>query len=238
MIASLSFKTGDLIFFFCAWKSPDRFPTGCGLSLGRAWAGRSLLARLRLQFWKAEAAKSRVLPTAFRPSRAGTTLVRCAALWPCISKSQIYFIIFGTTLFRLLPSRWGTLNYFIFLSDRRNLQRLLALVWHITFLASRNLFMIILIDASLRLFLEWYMLPLILICFFLYLTMPGSQHTMPESDEEVQIQAEEVCSWSYCTGGWECYYCSTNWIWKVSDLLSGMIDEFQEVEIHALLIGE
>ena len=169
MIASLSFKTGDLIFFFCAWKSPDRFPTGCGLSLGRAWAGRSLLARLRLQFWKAEAAKSRVLPTAFRPSRAGTTLVRCAALWPCISKSQIYFIIFGTTLFRLLPSRWGTLNYFIFLSDRRNLQRLLALVWHITFLASRNLFMIILIDASLRLFLEWYMLPLILIYFFLYL---------------------------------------------------------------------
>ena len=129
MIASLSFKTGDLIFFFCAWKSPDRFPTGCGLSLGRAWAGRSLLARLRLQFWKAEAAKSRVLPTAFRPSRAGTTLVRCAALWPCISKSQIYFIIFGITLFRLLLSCWGTLNDFIFLSDRRNLQRLLVLAW-------------------------------------------------------------------------------------------------------------
>ena len=74
MIASLSFKTGDLIFFFCVWKSPDRFPTGRGLSLGRAWASRSLWAWLRLQFWKAEAAKSRALPTAFRPSRAGTTL--------------------------------------------------------------------------------------------------------------------------------------------------------------------
>ena len=57
----MSSKTGD---FVRAWKSPDKFPTG-----------PSLWARLRLQFWKAEAAKSRALPTAFRPSRAGTTLI-------------------------------------------------------------------------------------------------------------------------------------------------------------------
>ena len=55
-------------------KSPDRFPTGRGLSRGRAWASWSLWARLRLQFWKADAAKSQALPMAFRPSRAGTTL--------------------------------------------------------------------------------------------------------------------------------------------------------------------
>ena len=76
MITLVSFKTGDLIFFFCVWKSPDRFPTGHGLSRGQAWAGQSLWAWLRLQFWKAEAAKSQALPTAFRPSRAGTTLLQ------------------------------------------------------------------------------------------------------------------------------------------------------------------
>ena len=85
MIASLSFKTGDLIFF-CAWKSPDRFPTGRGLSRGQTWAGRSLWAWLRLQFRKAEATKTWALPTTFRPSRAGTTLH--------VSSPGTFFLIF------------------------------------------------------------------------------------------------------------------------------------------------
>ena len=34
--------------------------------------------------------------------------------------------------------------------------------------------------------------PIDLNLLFFYLSMPGSQHTMPESDEEVQRQVEEV----------------------------------------------
>ena len=46
-----------------------------GLSWSRAWAGPGLPARLRLQISKAEAEKCRALPAAFRPSRAGTSLL-------------------------------------------------------------------------------------------------------------------------------------------------------------------
>ena len=46
----------------------------CGLSRAWAWASPSLWAWLRLQFWKAEATKSRALTMAFRLSQAGTTL--------------------------------------------------------------------------------------------------------------------------------------------------------------------
>ena len=71
-------------FFVRAWKSPDNYPTG------RAWAGPSLWA---LQFWKAEAAKSRALPTAFRPSRAGTTLNFTHSSSLCIYTVQCTFSI-------------------------------------------------------------------------------------------------------------------------------------------------
>ena len=123
MIALLSFKTGDLIFFFCAWKSPDRFPTGRGLSRGQAWASRILWARLRLQFWKAEAAKSRALPMAFRPSRAGTTLIPASGwlslCWRYQHQDGHYFV--GDTSVRMavvlleIPvSGWTCLSWFVF----------------------------------------------------------------------------------------------------------------------------
>jgi len=80
----------------------------------------------------------------------------------------------------LLPK---TLNLSHFPSDWRNLLWRLALVWHVALNTSKSLFMI---DASTRRVRSRWV-PL-----FLYLTMAGLLHTMPESDEEVQRLVEEV----------------------------------------------
>ena len=92
----------------------------------------------------------------------------------------------------LLPK---TLNLSHFLSDWRNLLWRLVLGWHV----APNASMLSQRCVSLSLvgsYSTWYLL-------FLYLTMAGLAHTMPESDKEVQRQVEEVfgfkpCFWQIC----------------------------------------
>jgi hypothetical protein len=85
----------------------------------------------------------------------------------------------------LIPKTLNLLHYW------RNLLWWLALVWHLVLNMFKFLFMINASTCLIGSYSTWYLL-------FLYLTMAGLPHTMPESDEEVQRQVEEVFGFKPC----------------------------------------
>ena len=94
-----------------------------------------------------------------------------------------------------------TLNLSHFPSDWRNLQWWLALVW----LVALNTLKYFESESKTRLISVLLVLWESRVTFYLlllHLTMAGLPHTMPESDEEVQIQVEEVFGFKPCL--WQC----------------------------------
>ena len=111
-----------------------------------------------------------------------------------------------------------TLNLSIFPSDWRNLLWRLALVWHVA-LNTRNL-----IDINASRSVLFYLVPPVSLSRngWAFAHYAREWRGSPEiSWGGIWYQAMSLadpCSLC-CTGRRGCYYCSTNWIWQVSDLL-------------------